>query len=173
MIICLCGPPGSGKTAIIDRLKPALPEWGFLCFDDYVYTGPAFRELCEGQFNWRDVLCPELETDLWKFVDSGHNVFIEDPRGKASLDIGPHIDLQISLNCPPHIAVARKTLVIAKNLETDSALGFLSCYLAGGHKSLEVYKEQILPAADLHLDTTESIDTNVSRILTVCDDAQR
>ena len=168
MIVCICGIPGSGKSAILECLKARLPEWRCFRYDDYRSSGPAFAELCEGRFRWSEVGCRELEENVRTHMDMGCDILLEDPRGKASKTLGRHIDLQVCVNCRPDIAVARKALEIQNRLGSDSAVGFLSCYLAGGYRSLDVYEREIRPLSDVDVDGTDDIERNVSRIVEVC-----
>jgi uridine kinase len=170
-VIAIAGPPGSGKTALIDalsRLTPssalfldgfetpsdlmspaALAAWlkAGARFDHFTVAGlaEALAALKSG--------VPVREPVSGRAVSPAPLILFEMPFGRAHPPTAPLIDLLVWLDTPLDAALARNVLAWQAQGRPGAWLAaYMKEYLAVTRAVLAAQKAQIAPAADLTLD---------------------
>src|SRR5690606_23407837 len=125
MGIAVVGPPGSGKSTLAAALQRRLPEAAVLAYDDYeTLTGEGPERIAA----WLDGGADPEQIDLAAFVGAaarlsrgetvrapdgttmraGRFLVIDTPFGRRHAATAPFIDLEVWLDLPLDMALARK-----------------------------------------------------------------
>lgn len=180
-VVAIAAPIGGGKSALCRRLAATLQKAPLICFDDYETASKLSASeiqiwLSNGaDFDFFEApgLVNRLQ-DLIVLNSSGPIVF-EMPLGRAWKPTREIIGTLVWLDVPQEVALARRIKEIVQDLRTASdadvsaGLAWLNAYLEQYNQTIRhVLNEQyrvIRPMADLILDGTDSVESNVAKVL--------
>lgn len=170
-VIAIAGPPGSGKTALIDalsRLTPAAALFldGFETPSDLMSPAALAAWLKAGaRFDHFTVAGlaealaalksdrPAREPVSGRTVNPAPLILFEMPFGRAHPPTAPLIDLLVWLDTPLDVALARNVLAWQAEGRPQAWLDvYMKAYMATTPAVLSAQKAQIAAAADLTLD---------------------
>jgi len=198
-VIVIAGASGSGKSLLVHELANRLDDATTLHFDDYSQHLQGTDDLSAWASVGADpeqLFIPLLASDLRKLLagstvtnpQTGSTtkpasfIIIEDPFGRARIDIGRFVDFVVLLDTPLEICLARCILrafssesivldskqVLLETVSAEHKLALLDKFLFGPYFPSETYRAVnalVRPTADLILDGLHSIDHHVSEIL--------
>ncbi|WP_344672524.1 hypothetical protein [Sphingorhabdus rigui] len=161
-LIAFAGPPGSGKSSLINGLLQRLPDATALAMDDF--SGPETLASLQldawldagGDFNLMDVsrFCDALAT-LKTGTSPVEVALIEAPLGRAHAGSAALLDTLFWIDIPFDIAMARNFLALYhQNTPPPPAWfqGYLTQYLKVTRRVLEHQHRIVRPRADHVLD---------------------
>ena len=170
-VIAIAGPPGSGKTALIDALSRLTPT-AALMLDGFetpadLMSPAVLAQWLKAGAHFDHFTVPGLAESL-AALKAGHPVrepvsgravapapliLFEMPFGRAHPPTAPLIDLLVWLDTPLDVALARNVLAWqAEGRPQHWLAAYMKEYLAVTRSVLKAQKAQIAPTADLTLD---------------------
>lgn len=180
IVVVISGMSGSGKTtlikALLDRFKGLNNR--FISLDDYSSSNhwyPDWLSLGGDRLfavrKWRDAGCdpdkvvdtPELKEELVniKARNELDYVFLEEPFGAKRKEIAHFIDVNIHMETPLDIALAREAIRNASN--GINAVDYLQRYIDSDIRALFVSQGQAGDKVELTLDGTAVLSTIANR----------
>lgn len=107
-VLCVYGPPGSGKTTVAERMAADLKA-------AYVSSGDIARmadptALARGELADRGLIKEALTEAIWKPYEAGQLVVVDGaPRPRSDIDLMPRLSTGfILLDCWPEVAIQRQ-----------------------------------------------------------------
>lgn len=176
IVVVISGMSGSGKTtlikALLDRFKGT--NCRFISLDDYSSSNHWYPDWLSfggdrlfAVRKWRDAGCdpdkvvdtPELKEDLVNIKARGDldYVFLEEPFGTKRKEIAPLVDLNIHIETPLDIALAREAIRISSN--GVNAVDYLQRYIDADLRALFIAQGQAGDKVGLIVDGTGTIST--------------
>jgi len=166
-IVSVSGPPGAGKSTLVQGLAREMGGT-VVAYDDFevITSWPSEKVMA-----WLDdgapfdkVIAPRLRDYLE--AQSGL-IFFETPFGKPCPDTGGMITTSIWLECPDDVALARKIGALAAHNQGNEAfsamiLGWLQAYEAFTRRALAVQREKVKPTADFEVFAEKSASAVLS-----------
>lgn len=188
IIIAVAGPPGAGKTSLINALVCELGNASSVSYDSYqkITEKPVneITELLKDGTNYNSLIIPKLAEDLEKIkngesiveplqnieIKSNPYIFFETPFGKEHSESAQYIDLLLWIDIPFDIALARNLKAFTgfflkeqrRDKHTDNIAwldDYLANYLAEIRHLLYMQKERVSVNADIVVDGTNNIES--------------
>ena len=188
IIIAVAGPPGAGKTSLINALVSELGNASSISYDSYqkITEKPVdeITELIKDGVNYNNLIIPKLAEDLKKIkngesileplqdmeIKSNPYIFFETPFGKEHSESAQYIDLLLWIDIPFDIALARNlksfTGLFLKDQRpeehTDNIAWldeYLANYLTDVRHLLYMQKERVSVNADIVVGGTNNIES--------------
>jgi GTPase SAR1 family protein len=161
-LIAFAGPPGSGKSSLINGLLQRLPDASALSMDDF--SGPETQASMQldtwldagGDFNLMDIssFCDAMAT-LKTSKSPAEVAFIEAPLGRAHARSATMLDTLFWIDIPFDISMARNFLALYQQNTPPPPTWFqdyLTQYLQVTRRVFEHQRRVVRPGADHLLD---------------------
>ena len=180
-IVAIAAPIGGGKSALSQMLAAGLEGARLVAFDDFEI---ATRQTAAAMQTWLDqgadfnaLEAPGLASCLEDAKTNARHapVVFDMPLGRAWKPTQAMIGTLVWLDVPPEVALARRVREItlglqqANNTDIPGGLSWLVAYLDNyvsmTRHVLNAQYEVVRPMADLILDGTNSIESNVSEVV--------
>jgi hypothetical protein len=180
-IVAIAAPIGGGKSALSQMLAAALGGAQVVAFDDFEIatrqTASAMQTWLNQGADFNALDAPGLASCLeGARASAGHSPVVFDmPLGRAWKPTQAMIGTLIWLDVPPEVALARRVREIVLGLQKDDGaniqnglswlVAYLDNYVSMIRHVLNAQYSVVRPMADLILDGTNSIESNVSQVV--------
>jgi uridine kinase len=168
-VISVAAVSGGGKTTVVNELKNRLASTAVISFDDYhhskVYLARDINEWSADGNDCNEWHVQAIADDVEKLLTADIDYIILDfPFGRCNNCVGKYIDLDIYINTPLDIALARRTIRNYINRDTKrrpiedilSAIGNeLEFYLKTSRPTYARMSNVLIPKCDLVIDGTK------------------
>jgi uridine kinase len=180
-VVAVAGPPGSGKSSLIEGLAQAMGDTCAIHMDSYeTMTRTPIAEIARWMQDGADIdafAFPQLEQDLRRLrqgltvieprtrheIAARKYILFETQFGKAHQATGQHIDLLIWLDTPLDVALARNVKKLTASFLREQKPeklpdrlqwlhGYLDNYLDTVRSLIPIQKEKVAAAADFVMD---------------------
>jgi uridine kinase len=193
-VIAIAGPPGAGKTLLVEALESRLESACSIYCDDYQkITDKPIEEVAQWStegIQYDDFVIPQLAQDLEKLKDNvpvinpvsgvriapARFIIFETLFGREHGESGQLIDYLVWLDVPLDLALARKLRSFVDMFNHDDHADvcmrnlawmhhYLQDYMAGTRKLLGMQREIIMASADLVVNGEDEVDILAQEIM--------
>lgn len=185
-VVAVAGPPGAGKTSLIQELAQSMGNACVIHMDSYeTMTRKPIAEIAQWMQDGADIdafAFPQLDQDLQRLrqgrtvieprtgreIAARKYILFETQFGKAHRATGQHIDLLIWLDTPLDVALARNVKKLTGSFLREQKPdklgerlqwldGYLDNYLRTVRTLMPMQKARVAAAADFVLDGAGSL----------------
>jgi uridine kinase len=180
-VVAVAGPPGAGKSSLIQGLAQAIGDACAIHMDSYeTMTRKPIAEIAQWMQDGADVdafAFPQLEQDLRRLrqgltvieprtrreIAARKYILFETQFGRAHRATGEHIDLLIWLDTPLDVALARNVKKLASGFRREQNPaklpdrlqwldGYLDNYLQTVRSLMPMQRQKVAAGADIVID---------------------
>ena len=169
-IIAISGPPGAGKSTVLQPLATALNATA-VQYDDFevITSWPPEKVVAwlDSGAPFEDVIAPGLYDRL---VSISGPIVLETPFGRCCPQTGPLVTTAVWLECPADLALSRKLSALTAAGAGDSGFatmleGWLAAYRGFTRRALQLQRDRVRPTADFEVRADDAAENVVSSIL--------
>lgn len=185
-VIAISGPSGAGKSTVIQNLINMLGNAVALRFDDYKETStyPLVSAWLEGGTDPNEFITPQFVADVRSLKNGSailhpetkakigpvNFVVIEEPFGKARIEMRALIDFHVQIEIPLEVALARKIMrdFLSNVEDLNEAMkrlqSYIEFYLRAGRALHIAVRNRALQDRELLVDGTLPSETVAQNI---------
>lgn len=175
-VVAVAGPPGCGKSSVVEAAAAALGQAAVLAFDDFeTLTAASADQMAAWQASggFAALSVPGLMEALaalrsgeavvspsGRRIAAAPLVLFEMPLGRAYPPTRAMIDRLVWIDVPPDVALARALIAICSSEPKPPhawLVDYLNDYIRSTRTILQRQRDEVAPGADLVLDGTATV----------------